>query len=134
MPKQTIQIGATDNDNTGDPLRTAFLKTNENFTELYSAVVQTSGTVAAEEIDWSAGNYFFKKLSANTAFTFANADDAMSVTVAVENTTGNYTVTWPTVKWPEGTAPTQTTGAIVDVYSFVNMNGTIYGSAVQNLS
>ena len=35
MAKQTIGIGATDDDGTGDPLRTAFDKVNDNFTELY---------------------------------------------------------------------------------------------------
>ena len=36
MSKQIIGIGTIANDNTGDPLRTAFTKTNENFNELYS--------------------------------------------------------------------------------------------------
>jgi len=35
MAKQTINIGSTANDGTGDPLRTAFDKINDNFTELY---------------------------------------------------------------------------------------------------
>jgi len=36
MAKQTINIGASANDGTGDPLRTAMDKTNDNFTELYN--------------------------------------------------------------------------------------------------
>ena len=36
MAKQVINIGAVANDGTGDPLRTAFDKVNDNFTELYS--------------------------------------------------------------------------------------------------
>ena len=35
MAKQTINIGTSANDGTGDPLRTAFTKINQNFTELY---------------------------------------------------------------------------------------------------
>jgi len=35
MPKQTINIGSSANDGTGDPLRTAFQKINDNFAELY---------------------------------------------------------------------------------------------------
>jgi hypothetical protein len=35
MAKQTINIGSNANDGTGDPLRTAFQKINENFAELY---------------------------------------------------------------------------------------------------
>jgi len=36
MAQQTINIGTVANDGTGDPLRTAFDKANDNFTELYS--------------------------------------------------------------------------------------------------
>ena len=36
MAKQTINIGTVANDKTGDQLRTAFTKTNDNFTELYA--------------------------------------------------------------------------------------------------
>ena len=36
MAQQTINIGAVANDGTGDPLRTAFDKVNDNFTELYA--------------------------------------------------------------------------------------------------
>ena len=38
MARQNINVGATGNDKTGDPLRTAFIKTNSNFTELYTSV------------------------------------------------------------------------------------------------
>jgi hypothetical protein len=38
MSKQTINIGASPNDGTGTPLRTAFDYCNLNFTELYTAV------------------------------------------------------------------------------------------------
>lgn len=37
MAKQTVNIGVTANDNTGDPLRTAFDKLNDNFDEVYAA-------------------------------------------------------------------------------------------------
>ena len=35
MAKQTIDVGTTANDGTGDPLRTAMIKVNENFDEMY---------------------------------------------------------------------------------------------------
>jgi hypothetical protein len=38
MTKQVINIGTSVNKGNGDPLRTAFTKINENFTELYSAL------------------------------------------------------------------------------------------------
>jgi hypothetical protein len=47
MAKQTINIGTTPNDKTGDQLRTAFTKVNSNFTELYtnSVVYGASGVL-----------------------------------------------------------------------------------------
>lgn len=53
MTKQVIGLGFSANDNTGDPLRTAFQKTNDNFTELYTAAatiipqVQSSWTATS---------------------------------------------------------------------------------------
>ena len=38
MAQQTINVGASPNDGTGTPLRTAFQYTNSNFSELYTAV------------------------------------------------------------------------------------------------
>ena len=38
MSKQTINIGASPNDGTGTPLRTSFDYTNQNFTEIYTAL------------------------------------------------------------------------------------------------
>ena len=37
MAKQTVNIGVSANDNTGDPLRSAFDKLNDNFDEVYAA-------------------------------------------------------------------------------------------------
>ena len=37
MAQQIINTGAVANDGTGDPLRTAFTETNDNFTEIYTA-------------------------------------------------------------------------------------------------
>jgi hypothetical protein len=36
MARHIINIGQTPNDRTGDPLRTAFEKINDNFSELYA--------------------------------------------------------------------------------------------------
>ncbi len=36
MAQQTINVGTSANDGTGDPLRTCFQKSNSNFGELYS--------------------------------------------------------------------------------------------------
>lgn len=58
MAQQTIDIGAAPNDGNGDPLRTAFTKANENFTENYQATRGTTPTtdVAPGAADIHGGN------------------------------------------------------------------------------
>jgi hypothetical protein len=73
-----------------------------------------------------------KTLGANTTFTFSNATDGQTIVVALTNTASNYTVTWPTISWTGGVAPTQTIGAKTDVYTFIKIGSTYYGSVVQN--
>lgn len=88
--------------------------------------------ITASAIDWSKGLVQTKTLSANTTFTFANAQNGQVVEVFVTNTAGNYTVTWPTVSWPGGTPPTQTVGVKTDKYIFRKVGSTIYGSVTAN--
>lgn len=45
MAKQIVNIGTTANDGTGDPLRIAFDKINDNFDELYSSVVTSTSDI-----------------------------------------------------------------------------------------
>ena len=51
MARQILQVGTTANDGTGDTLRAAMIKVNENFTELYNSPLLASGiTVRGNEI------------------------------------------------------------------------------------
>ena len=45
MAQQTINIGSAANDGTGDPLRTAFDKINDNFNELYGSTAEANDLV-----------------------------------------------------------------------------------------
>ena len=47
MAKQVINIGTTANDGTGDPIRDAFDKVNDNFTELYTDDAGDVGSIVA---------------------------------------------------------------------------------------
>lgn len=57
MAQQTIDIGASPNDGTGDPIRTAFDKTNQNFTELYGVI--GSNAIANAVLGLTANNTNF---------------------------------------------------------------------------
>ena len=56
MAKQTINIGSSANDGTGDPLRTAFDKINDNFTELYGSDDDATNFVLEDTSPQLGGN------------------------------------------------------------------------------
>ena len=58
MAKQVINIGTSPNDNTGDPLRQALSKANENFTELYNKVF-INGTFVNKPTNIDVGFIYF---------------------------------------------------------------------------
>jgi hypothetical protein len=120
MAQQTINIGTSANDGTGDPLRTAFDKANDNFNEIYAAdfVTQariaddvidyarmgteftTSAVISASDVDFSTAQVFTKTLTANTTLTFSNASVGMVKDLII---TGNFTLTLPTGSTVTGT-------------------------------
>jgi hypothetical protein len=65
MAQEIIDVGAAANDGTGDPLRTAYIKTNTNFTELYArAQVDPPGSLEGQLGDVAGmyaydANYFY---------------------------------------------------------------------------
>ena len=86
MAKQTINIGASPNDGTGTPLRTAFDYTNQNFTELYTAtgpsgnniVVPGSATITG---DLTVDTSTLKVDSANNRVGIVNASPAAALDI-----------------------------------------------------
>ena len=107
MAKQVIGIGTTANDGTGDQVRVAFDKANQNFTELYDrpefvddSVVYsklgteftTSAAIAASDVDFSTAQIFTKTLTADTTFTFSNANVGMVKDLII---TGSFVPTFP---------------------------------------
>lgn len=79
MAKQTINVGTTANDGTGDTLRASFVKVNENFTELYNNSIKlTSQTLAVGSWVLSGGYYTY-------SFSNANIDSTCEVSVTPQN-------------------------------------------------
>ena len=115
MTQQIIYVGAAPNDGDGDPIRTAFIKTNDNFSELYARVqVDAPSTLigkAGDEIGYYAptADYFY--------YCFANYNGS-SVIWAQITALGNISAT----KIQNGTSVIQ----IIDPNgnANVNINGT----------
>ena len=135
MAKQVIGIGTTANDGTGDPIRTAFDKANDNFTELYdgAGVADDSITYAklADEfttidaltagatvnVDFSAAQVYTLTITENTTLTFSNVSTGLVKDIIV---TGNFTLTLPTsVKEISGTYD----GTVSNLIQIVSTNG-----------
>ncbi len=57
MARQVINVGVTPNDGTGDPIRTAYIKCNNNFGELYSRLQENPPTSAVGSPGDTAGMY-----------------------------------------------------------------------------
>ena len=61
MAKQQIDIGVQGNDGTGDSIREAFRKVNENFTDLY-AVFGAGGQIRSTDLDDMPSEYVAKQI------------------------------------------------------------------------
>jgi len=91
-------------------------------------------SIPATAIDWSVASSYTKTLSANTTFTFSNSQAGKTIVMKVVNPS-TFTVTWPTsatLKWPGGTAPTQTVNG-TDVYTFWYDGSIYFGSVVSDM-
>lgn len=92
-------------------------------TNIDSRFAQNIVAVSALSIDCSTGNYFTKTINANSTFTFDSVPSSRAFAFTLELTHTSGTITWPTtVKWPNDTAPTVTTGK-THLFMFVTDDG-----------
>ncbi len=82
MVKKVINVGATANDKTGDPLRTAFGKINDNFTELYNLTGVTSLTELAQDY---AAAMFTNGTHSGITVTYDDSNNKLNLTVSESN-------------------------------------------------
>jgi len=59
MAQEIINVGTSPNDGLGDPIRTAYIKCNDNFSELYSRIQETPPANPTGSIGDSAGMIAF---------------------------------------------------------------------------
>jgi len=113
MARQTINIGTNANDGTGDPLRTAFDKINDNFTELYGD--GDASTILEQDTA--------PKLSANLDVNnFQITTDVTNGDVSIQpNGTGNVSIAAIQFK---GTTLSSTDSTIINVNEGLVVDGT----------
>lgn len=101
MAKQTINLGSSVNKGDGDPLRTAFTKINENFTELYTALG------LATDVNLNLGAFEFNSsVMTTTDSTPITIDQQVNITsdlvmsgAVVPSATDIYDLGSPTRQW-----------------------------------
>ena len=103
MTQQIINVGTAPNSGTGDPLRTAFIKCNSNFTDLYTFLGAGSGIINAP-----SGNAAITLTT--PLYTFGNSTDNPNYVFA-----GSGSVTIPRI-----TGPTSVSGGTFTTRGFTD--------------
>lgn len=99
--------------------------------DIVGNMVGNTVSVAALDIDCSAGNYFIKTINGNSTFTFSNIPASRSYGFTLELTINSGQVTWPaSVRWPYNIAPTLTEGATTLAVFVTSDGGTYWRGAV----
>lgn len=136
MARQAIGIGSSAGDGTGDTVRAAFDKVNDNSLEIYDSPSELSPALtigsgnSSAAVDLDSGTVVGVTLNVNWTASFSRSSGlesgrAHSLTLIItQGTGGSRTITWPSsVKWDGGTAPTLSTAVgAVDVVTLITRN------------
>jgi hypothetical protein len=102
------------------------------FTNGYTEEVYTANSSTAITLNLANGSFQVITLTGNATITMPTATAGRSfILLLKQDGTGSRTVTWTTVKWPGGTAPTITaTASKQDIFSFFADGTNWYGVTV----
>lgn len=81
MTKQVINTGQSANDKSGDPLRVAFTKINENFTELYSIIGEGAPLDLTELVQDYASEMLLNGNHDGVTVTYSDNDNKINITM-----------------------------------------------------
>jgi hypothetical protein len=109
---------------------TTLTLTNPTITN-YTETRFTANSSTAITLNLANGTMQDITLTGSPTITMPTATAGKSFLLMLRSGSGSYTVTWSTVKWPSGTAPTVTTTASrMDIYSFYSDGTNWYGTTV----
>jgi hypothetical protein len=104
--------------------------TNQTVTN-YIETRFTANSSTAITLNLANGTMQDITLTGSPTITMPTAASGKSFTLMLRSGSGSYTVTWTTVKWSGGTAPTVTTTASrMDIYSFFSDGTNWYGATI----
>ena len=111
--------------------------TAAEYTESGFTLQSDTGVIGTTDIDWTDGNFHkFTFGAGNETLTFTNPTLIGDLTlIVVQDGTGTRTITWPTIKWEGGSAPTLTTDAgAIDIIKLIYDGTNYYGRYFLNNS
>lgn len=112
------------------PLPSGSTLTNPTVTN-YTETRFTANSSTAITLNLANGTMQDITMTGTATITMPTATAGKSFILLLRSGAGSYTVTWTTVKWPSGTAPTVTTTASrMDIYSFYSDGTNWYGTTV----
>ena len=112
------------------PLPSGSALTNPTVTN-YTETRFTANSSTAITLNLANGTMQDITLTGSPTITMPTAASGKSFTLMLRSGAGSYTVTWTTVKWSGGTAPTVTTTASrMDIYSFFSDGTNWYGATI----
>lgn len=122
-PTETFKV-------TGDAAITSNLTVEGQYASTRHAITDGVDPVA----DWNNGNVQTITVQANRTFTFSNPKSGGRYLLFItQGSGGSKLITWPTIKWRGGTAPTLTTAAgKIDIITLVYDGSSYYGDASLN--
>ena len=131
---QAVMIGCSGR--TADASNTTYVENLRVFRQAQYGNYNNGNKGTSYTIDWNNGNIQKVVLTGNTTFSATNITDGTTYIFKVsQDATGNRTATWSSgiFKFANGAPPTLSTGAnAVDIFTFVAMDGLLYGVAQLN--
>ena len=121
---EELQTGDTVTLPSGNPL------TNPTVTN-YTETAYTANTSTAITLSLANGTVQVLTLTGSPTITMPAVGTGKSFIIMLKTGAGSYSVTWSTVSWPSGTAPTVTsTASKTDIYSFFSDGTSWFGTTI----
>jgi len=129
MAKQTINVGTTANDGTGDTLRDSFIKVNDNFTEVYN--LANPSIVASSYVDGTAVTGTLTETLSQSLLIPANtfSSNGMLEVLCRMSKTGNLGSS--TVKMYKNTSNTLTGATLIATISSAISSGSLFTQGIR---
>lgn len=127
VPDSDITLHNEGHDTTLDPLTGDIDFNGHDASDVALQTFHSEESVSGANVDWSASNFQTITLTADTTLTFTSPGGvAMLQLRVVQDATGGWSITWPTIKWEGGSAPSLTGTAGSEDLVFLYFNGTSY--------